>query len=166
MCVFDKRKAAILSHLQSNDPDLSPKGRPDDEIRPLLALLNSHPDFVTTSSCSGRAVVFLDADKTSGDEEEPHGRWLMSRHTPLKDDIGHFSLDQLRSILFGDMTVASECDRPENPARLVTLKFEPLVLICSLRASNTRSFTSSVEVFPPRQTYFILQQHPVIENLG
>ena len=128
MSVFDKRKAAILAELHSDGPDLSPKGQPDDEILELLALLNSHADFVSTSSCSGRAVVFLDADKTALDEEDARGRWLMSRHTPLNDDIEGLAPEQLHSILFGDMKVADDATPGEDPRRLVTLKFEPLVL--------------------------------------
>jgi tRNA wybutosine-synthesizing protein 3 len=126
MSIFDKRKAAILADLQSEDPDLSPKGRPDDEIIELLALLNSHPDFVSTSSCSGRAVVFLDADKTSSDEAS-RGRWLMNRHTPLDNGIERLNLEQLNAILFADCEVAGQGTLTEGPRRFVTLKFEPLV---------------------------------------
>jgi len=125
--VFDKRKAAILAELHSDGPDLSPKGQPDDEILELLALLNSHADFVSTSSCSGRVVVFLDANKTASDEQDARGRWLMNRHTPVDDDIESLALEQLHSILFGDIKVADDPTPAENPSRLVTLKFEPLV---------------------------------------
>jgi tRNA(Phe) wybutosine-synthesizing methylase Tyw3 len=126
MSIFDKRKAAILADLQSEDPDLSPKGRPDNEIIELLALLNSHPDFVSTSSCSGRAVVFLDADKTSSDEAA-RGRWLMNRHTPLGEGVDGLNLQQLNAILFVDLQVAGQRTLAESPRRFVTLKFEPLV---------------------------------------
>jgi tRNA wybutosine-synthesizing protein 3 len=126
MSIFDKRKAAILADLQSEDPDLSPKGRPDDEIIELLRLLNSHPHYVSTSSCSGRAVVFLDTDKTSSDEAA-RGRWLMNRHTPLDDGIDSLNLDQLNAILFADIKIAGQGTLSDGPRRFVTLKFEPLV---------------------------------------
>jgi tRNA wybutosine-synthesizing protein 3 len=128
--MFDRRKAAILADLQSEDADLSPKGRPDDEIIELLALLNAHPDFVSTSSCSGRAVVFLDADKTSSDEGA-RGRWLMNRHAPLDDGVEGLNLEQLNAILFADTEVAGHGTLTEGPRRLVTLKFEPLVYKCA-----------------------------------
>ena len=133
MSIFEKRKAAILADLQSDDPDLSPKGRPDDEILGLLTLLNSHPDFVSTSSCSGRAVVFLDADKTSS-EEAARGRWLMNRHTPLEGGFEGLSLEQLNAFLFADIKVAGEGLSITEPRRFITLKFEPLVCDRSFRS--------------------------------
>ena len=38
--------------------DRSPKGSVDERIRPLVDLINSHPDYVTLSSCSGRVALF------------------------------------------------------------------------------------------------------------
>ena len=146
MSIFDKRKAAILAELQSQDPDLSPKGKPDDEVVDLLALLNSHADFVTTSSCSGRAVVFLDADGAIC-TENARGRWLMSSHTALLERIGGPNVDQLFALFFDDIPVAcGDWSSSEKPERLVTLKFEPLVSGISCTIVNFRFFTSSAGV--------------------
>ena len=38
--------------------DKSPKGSVDEKIRPLVNLINLHPEFVTLSSCSGRVAMF------------------------------------------------------------------------------------------------------------
>jgi tRNA(Phe) wybutosine-synthesizing methylase Tyw3 len=38
--------------------DKSPKGSVDERIRPLVDLINSHPDYITLSSCSGRVALF------------------------------------------------------------------------------------------------------------
>jgi len=38
--------------------DKSPKGSVDEEIRSIIDLINSHPSFVTLSSCSGRIALF------------------------------------------------------------------------------------------------------------
>src|SRR5256885_267655 len=78
MTLFDERKTKILQELASNEPDLSPKGSPDDGVLALLELLNAHHDYITTSSCSGRAVVFVDADR-DGQGGDARGRWLMNR---------------------------------------------------------------------------------------
>ncbi|KAL3762330.1 hypothetical protein ACHAWU_003835 [Discostella pseudostelligera] len=43
--------------------DRSPKGSVDVKIRPLVDLINRHPDYVTLSSCSGRVALF---DPTAG----------------------------------------------------------------------------------------------------
>src|SRR5271170_640960 len=127
MAVFDQRKKGILQGLQSDEPDLSPKGAPDTEILELLELINSHNDFVSTSSCSGRAVVFLDADKTAKDDDA-RGRWLMNHHSPLNEPSQDCGIGSLFRLLFGHTKVGREWE-PENEGsrRLVTLKFEPLV---------------------------------------
>ena len=40
------------------DNDKSPKGSVDVKIRSLVDLINSHPEYVTLSSCSGRVAMF------------------------------------------------------------------------------------------------------------
>eukprot|EP00013_Stygamoeba_regulata_P015633 CAMPEP_0177676658 /NCGR_PEP_ID=MMETSP0447-20121125/27926_1 /TAXON_ID=0 /ORGANISM="Stygamoeba regulata, Strain BSH-02190019" /LENGTH=114 /DNA_ID=CAMNT_0019185275 /DNA_START=151 /DNA_END=495 /DNA_ORIENTATION=+ len=47
---FNSRKAAILQSL-AECKDKSPKGYVDEPIEGLLARINAHPDYVTTSSC-------------------------------------------------------------------------------------------------------------------
>jgi tRNA wybutosine-synthesizing protein 3 len=127
MAVFDQRKRGILHGLQSDEPDLSPKGAPDAEILELLQLINSHSDFVSTSSCSGRAVVFLDADKAAKGSDTK-GRWLMNRHSPLNEPSQDCAMESLFGILFGDTKIGRGWERgKEGSRRLVTLKFEPLV---------------------------------------
>lgn len=127
MAVFDQRKKEILQGLQSDEPDLSPKGALDTEILQLLQLLNSHNDFVSTSSCSGRAVVFLDADKAAKGNDAK-GRWLMNRHTPLNEPSQDCAMESLFGLLFGDTKIGRDWEQgKERSRRLVTLKFEPLV---------------------------------------
>jgi tRNA wybutosine-synthesizing protein 3 len=131
MTVFDQRKTQIQQELTSDKPDLSPKGSPDDGVLSLLELLNVHHDYMTTSSCSGRAVVFLDTDKEDGKGDDARGRWLMNRHTPFtEDDLSISSLEQFHFLLFGDINVdnGSSPDPSDLPSRMVAFKFEPLVL--------------------------------------
>ncbi len=128
MAVFDQRKRRILEGLQSVEPDLSPKGRPDDEILELLELINSHKDYVSTSSCSGRAVVFLDGDR-NGQGEEAQGCWLMTRHTPFDDELATSPLEQLHATLFGSLKVGLDWESNERHSRMIALKFEPLVYL-------------------------------------
>jgi len=68
---FDVSKRNALHKL-----DKSPKGSLDVPIAALVYGLNAHPDFVTTSCCSGRIVLFA-ANGTRG------GRWLLVRHGPV-----------------------------------------------------------------------------------
>src|SRR5437763_16561253 len=112
MTLFDQRRTKILQELASNEPDLSPRGSPDDGVLALLELLNTHHDYTTTSSCSGRAVVFLDADR-DGQGDDARGRWLMNRHTPITDEVlSTPSLEQLHGLVFGDVNV----ELPHDPA--------------------------------------------------
>lgn len=64
---FAKRKAHILSHLNSNACDLSPKGSVDVKCSPIMAILNPHEDYVTTSSCSGRIALFHSVSPSDDD---------------------------------------------------------------------------------------------------
>jgi tRNA wybutosine-synthesizing protein 3 len=131
MSVFEQRKRTIQHDLRSDEPDLSPKGRPDDGVLALLELLNAHHDYMTTSSCSGRAVVYLDADK-DGQGDNARGRWLMNRHTPFaEDEFSHPTLEQLQTILFGDMKIGPSHHSSSIPSRMISFKFEPLVYIIS-----------------------------------
>jgi tRNA wybutosine-synthesizing protein 3 len=123
MALFDQRKKKILENLDSHEPDLSPKGSPDAQILDLLELINSHEDYVTTSSCSGRVAVFVDGAKTIKEEK---GHWLMTSHTPFDIiRIRDMSTECLYKIVFGDHIIAM--DVKSRNGRIVTLKFEPLV---------------------------------------
>jgi tRNA wybutosine-synthesizing protein 3 len=126
MTVFDQRKRHILDDLQSNEPDLSPKGKPDDEIVGLLELINACEDYVSTSSCSGRVVVFLDADKVE-EGEDTSGRWLMTRHTQFEGSMENSTIEELFAMLFGHLNIGSDWESNGQSPRLITLKFEPLV---------------------------------------
>lgn len=126
MAAFEQRKKRILEELQSDEPDLSPKGKPDEEILGLLELINSHEDYISTSSCSGRAVVFLDADK-SGTSEEAQGRWLMTRHTQFEKEFESSTTRELYATLFDSMEIGQDWESSPQFTRLVALKFEPLV---------------------------------------
>ncbi|KAJ1978826.1 hypothetical protein H4R35_001744 [Dimargaris xerosporica] len=109
------RKPGIVADLAAAVNDKSPKGGVDVPVQPLLQLLNAHPDYVTTSSCSGRVAVYADtwitdshalspqpppssaahmAMDPSDPTPAPHkgGQWLMVSHDPLptaQADIYH-----------------------------------------------------------------------------
>lgn len=83
---FHSRKKAILIALNSDTPDKSPKGYVDEPLLPLIVLINTHADYVTTSSCSGRICTYLegldegaenseegDNNTNNNEEEEPKG---------------------------------------------------------------------------------------------
>lgn len=59
---FEKEKSAILQGMCVSEcedaKDKSRKGFFDSEINEFLTFLNSLPNLITTSSCSGRVVLF------------------------------------------------------------------------------------------------------------
>ena len=98
---FDASKREVLRKLAEFDK--SPKGSLDEPIAPLVHSLNAHPDYVTTSCCSGRIAVFASgavarsdpancgthsryrADEGSDDVKPTKapskgGTWLLSEH--------------------------------------------------------------------------------------
>jgi tRNA wybutosine-synthesizing protein 3 len=52
---FMNQKSQILDGI-----DLSRKGCIDDPIKGLVQFINEKSDFVTTSSCSGRVILFCE----------------------------------------------------------------------------------------------------------
>lgn len=94
---FDQHKESILRNISSSSAcDLSPKGSIDAKCRSLMDVLNTHPDYVTTSSCSGRIALFHsihDAAAASGGGEDgaSHKRgaaaalgWVLVKHGLLR----------------------------------------------------------------------------------
>ncbi|KPI88406.1 hypothetical protein ABL78_2471 [Leptomonas seymouri] len=55
---FMAHKSHIQANLQCNACDLSPKGSVDVKCLPVMNVLNTHADYITTSSCSGRISLF------------------------------------------------------------------------------------------------------------
>ncbi|MFH1637389.1 MAG: tRNA wybutosine-synthesizing 3 family protein [Candidatus Woesearchaeota archaeon] len=61
--------------------DNSPQGYIDEDIKTLLEKINSHPEYETTSSCSGRIVLL-------NSQRKGESKWLFKSHAPVKaEDI-------------------------------------------------------------------------------
>ncbi|KPA77565.1 hypothetical protein ABB37_06938 [Leptomonas pyrrhocoris] len=71
---FVSHKSHILANLQSNACDLSPKGSVDAKCLPVMGLLNTQPDYITTSSCSGRIALFHSIGPHDGSAEIREGK--------------------------------------------------------------------------------------------
>eukprot|EP00959_Pyramimonas_sp_CCMP1952_P012317 260109-Pyramimonas_sp.AAC.3 len=93
---FDQRKQALLAELNRPTPDKSPKGSLDLPVVPLCGLINAHPNYCTTSSCSGRvrcACIHLwcQADSAAGADGDKTkkgqgGGWLYCSHEIAKEE--------------------------------------------------------------------------------
>lgn len=132
---FVQRKAAALAAIASPAPDKSPKGMVDAGVVPLLDVLNRHPDYFTTSSCSGRISILAhpgDAAAKRGVEENSTvkgskkkkkaggGGWVFVSHDPAEPEA-------IVDILFRR--------RPEEGREEENLvfRFEPLIVAVECR---------------------------------
>ncbi|KAL2753947.1 hypothetical protein ACRALDRAFT_2054060 [Sodiomyces alcalophilus JCM 7366] len=155
---FISRKASILQQLAvpaADYTDLSPKGSVDEGIRDLIDELNAYDGFVTTSSCAGRASVFLEGNKGEvpgqglsqqspvpwvGDDTQERqtqagvggkgggGTWLFVSHDPIHTQ--DLSDDDAALLRFLGLDSLSE-DPGEMMAagcRFIHFKFEPMIL--------------------------------------
>lgn len=59
---FRVSKKRVLAELEACI-DRSKKGAVDEQVGDVIGLLNDHPGFVTTSSCSGRCAIFLEGSE-------------------------------------------------------------------------------------------------------
>ncbi|KAG0051311.1 hypothetical protein BGZ83_003871 [Gryganskiella cystojenkinii] len=90
---FHSRKRAILVALNSDTPDKSPKGYVDEPLLPLIILINNHPDYVTTSSCSGRICTYLEGmEENEENGEQEHATIEESEEQDVKGYAENTSL--------------------------------------------------------------------------
>ncbi|KAL8271463.1 hypothetical protein Esti_004664 [Eimeria stiedai] len=114
-------------------PDRSLKGSVDALLVPLCELLNTHPDYVTTSCCSGRITAYQQARTATGKRVKSGGHLVYVSHEPVDVRV---SDKLLQEILQGcrhypEKKTEKEAARGEAafPALSHTdLKFEPLIL--------------------------------------
>ncbi|KAK2644488.1 hypothetical protein Ddye_019683 [Dipteronia dyeriana] len=123
---FEQRKASTLESLSSSITDKSPKGTLDLPIVPLINVINSHPDYFTTSSCSGRVSIF------SHPTNRPKGgSWLYITHD-LAD------ADAILSLLFP----AADPTRRDQ----LVFRFEPLIVAVECRGVDSAQHLVSLAV--------------------
>lgn len=143
---FQQKKESILKEIGETTlgtPDASPKGSIDVFCIPIINVINSHKDMVTTSSCSGRVSVFLEGVKEINDNETKigakgnQGHWLFVTHDPKDLDNWHkdqdfdFNLD----INQGNLSLNT---------RYILYKFEPLILHVKCRDLHSANALFSI----------------------
>lgn len=102
---FDKQKQKYIAALESGLRDKSKKGFIDEEIKDLVASINMNPNYYTTSSCSGRILLY----STSSDRKKNETEWILVSHEQvLLSDI----TEKLKNLSLG----------------IVFFRFEPLIL--------------------------------------
>lgn len=129
---FDQKKKAILAEINSLEPDLSPKGTIDQLCLPIMHLINSHKDMITTSSCSGRISVFVEGAKLINKKDVKSGgkglggRWLFVTHE--QDEVLNWlnNISETEQIRF--QSVDDNTNEFDNSVRYILYKYEPFIL--------------------------------------
>ncbi|OAV92521.1 hypothetical protein PTTG_12060 [Puccinia triticina 1-1 BBBD Race 1] len=125
---FDVEREQIAQNL-ADLKDKSTKGTIDEPIRPFLDLINAQPDWISTSTCSGRLASYLpgvSAEATSSDRSDPSqpssqpvrsavngkggGAWLFVSHSTLETD----QLADPIGTLFGDIYRVESSPNPDS----------------------------------------------------
>ncbi|OQS01903.1 tRNA wybutosine-synthesizing protein [Thraustotheca clavata] len=114
MLAFDASKRESLQKLQ-DAIDKSPKGSIDAPIVDMIEALNAHPNYVTSSSYSGRIAVFCGVAQNEATLMHlitKGGKWLVSSHAPV-------SYDELHAKVLADPSVLNG---------MVIFKHEPFIM--------------------------------------
>ena len=106
----------------------------DERARPVVALVNSHPSFFTTSSCAGRVSLFADPTSATRAAGMKGGEWVYVNHDPADADA---VVAAVRRKLGDarDEDAAEDAAAPvPDPECTLVLRFEPFIL--SVEASS------------------------------
>lgn len=74
---FDDEKSRYLDRLRR--PDKSTKGSVDDEIKRIIETINAHPDYYTTSSCSGR-ILLIEVESKASRKKDACWQYVTHQH--------------------------------------------------------------------------------------
>ncbi|XP_043114738.1 tRNA wybutosine-synthesizing protein 3 homolog [Puntigrus tetrazona] len=118
-CAFQSWKDQCL-----NKCDFSKKGSVDDDISHIVSFINSHDQYFTTSSCSGRIILFDGAWDCQ--VQKQNCSWLYVTHQKCQSE------DVLTSI--------------EKSVGDATLKFEPFVLHVQCKKLEDAQLLHSVAI--------------------
>lgn len=139
---FNNKKEHILREIEKDSQfnDASPKGSIDSLCFPLINLINSHPDLVTTSSCSGRVSVFIEGEKLSSGQigaKGNGGRWLFVSHE--KADLENWWIDLISFNNYNNNTNQQQQSHNQDITRYVLFKYEPVIFHIKCRDFQTAS---------------------------
>ena len=115
---FDVSKRNALGKL-----DKSPKGSLDAPIAPLVHEINAHADYVTTSTCSGRAALV--ATSPNPQRGFRGSRWLLVEHRTVTAAEVQAQLDAGLAAIAAE---AADGGSSDAPPPLVCFKLEPAIL--------------------------------------
>lgn len=132
---FQIRKEKVVSSLvEYVDPerrDKSPKGFIDEPILDLMHVINQHPEYYTTSSCSGRIAIYCEGlNENTGSGTTKGGIWLYVSHDPITLPSND---QEIIDLLFGKESHKVQMNNDKSKIKnvlhhqMIYFKFEPLV---------------------------------------
>lgn len=122
--------------------DLSPKGSVDEALVDVIDEVNAVEGFVTTSSCAGRASVFLEGSRVapavgSGESgtvagvggKGGGGTWLYVSHDPFAEVAEKVDWETAFGLVKDGSEPAHDRGSDDEEKRFIHFKFEPMVWI-------------------------------------
>jgi tRNA wybutosine-synthesizing protein 3 len=126
--MFDHTKQVTLIR-----SDRSKRGSVDRQIRPLLKIINAHPDLYTTSSCAGRISLLCESRRRKKDETNwlyvTHGRAAVTDVLRALEKLprGHVSLRMEPFIIHVAARTIAIADRVLDAARMSGCKHSGII---------------------------------------
>lgn len=135
--------SSLVEYLDPERRDKSPKGFIDAPILDVMHVINNHPEYYTTSSCSGRVAIYCEglekdvenpnSDPNAIEKTTKGGTWLFVSHDPIPIPSLPNHDAWIVDLLFGKEShrVVFDTERPNDilSKQLIYFKFEPLVNI-------------------------------------
>ncbi|XP_065576738.1 tRNA wybutosine-synthesizing protein 3 homolog isoform X2 [Artemia franciscana] len=123
VCVNVSNFQSSKDQILNSSIDLSRKGSVDTLAFPIVEFLNSHPLFFTTSSCSGRFILFGDYNETNPVLNKESSSEVLGDRKNRKEgcDWKHVSHDLV------DVSSIKDIINQNTQSPLV-LKFEPFIV--------------------------------------
>ena len=131
---FAQRKAQTLAELALDAGDFSRAGHVDERARPIVALVNSHPSFFTTSSCAGRVSLFADPTSATRAAGMKGGEWVYVNHDPADADAVVAAVRRKLGDARDEDAAEDAAPPVSDPECTLVLRFEPFIL--SVEASS------------------------------
>ena len=131
---WDNEKKCFL-----NKADQSKKGSIDEKVLPLLQTINSHPDYYTTSSCSGRIYFWRGTGKKNETE------WIKVSHGLITEEF--FYLEE------------------KQKSGLVWLRFEPFIIHICCRDLNHANALLNLAKKIYKKSYILSASNKIIVEI-
>jgi tRNA wybutosine-synthesizing protein 3 len=135
---FEKEKKDFLIK-----KDKSKKGEIDKEIKDLVGLINSLPNYYTKSSCAGRIVLL-----TKKSDKKQEAQWLFVKHGP----VGY---KEIRNAL------------KKIPKQEVWFKQEPLIMhVCCKTIESANKLLNITKGYFKRTGIIGIKRYVTLEIIG